>query len=144
MDLVSKSIMPDGLILKPSRPLGVPDFLLWELDTKLYMNGTSEFESWSEVAGIRFGILLGFNPGSPDKTPRFYHLHNYDFQKNHKADYHTTVVTRHKGEEKMKNVKWTYETPLRTNMFQQIADHESIMLVSFHRKYQTKNSKQKI
>ena len=130
MGLVSKSIMPDGLILKPSRPLGVPDFLVWELDTKIYMNGTSEFESWSEVSGIRFGILLGFNPGSPDETSRVYHLHNYGFQKYQKCDYHTTVVKRNSREEIVKNVRWTNDKPLRTNMFQEIEDHKWIMLVS--------------
>ena len=55
--------MPDGRILKPSRPLAIPDFLIWELDTALYLNGTTEFETWSEVSGYRFGIILGYNPG---------------------------------------------------------------------------------
>ena len=32
MDLVKRSIRPDGLILKPSRPLTYPDYLIWELD----------------------------------------------------------------------------------------------------------------
>jgi len=130
MDLVAMSIRQDGLILKPSRPLGVPDFLLWELDTKLYMNGTSEFESWSEISGIRFGILIGFNPGSPDKSSRFYHLHNYDFQKYHKSDYHTTIVTHQAHSETVTTAKWTYNKPLRTSVFQNTEKNGPILLVS--------------
>ena len=59
--------MPDGRILKPSRPLAIPDFLIWELDTALYLNGTTEFETWSEISGYRFGIILGYNPGKNNK-----------------------------------------------------------------------------
>ena len=67
--LVAKSIMADGLILKPSRPLAVPDYMLWDkngtMDAKdTISNETSEFETYSEVSGTRFGIILAYNSGN--------------------------------------------------------------------------------
>ena len=67
--MVAKSIMADGLILKPSRPLAVPDYMLWDkngtMDAKdTISNETSEFETYSEVSGTRFGIILAYNSGN--------------------------------------------------------------------------------
>ena len=59
--------MADGLILKPSRPLAVPDYMLWNVTGVMgdnHSNDTAEFETYSEVSGIRFGIILAYNPGN--------------------------------------------------------------------------------
>ena len=108
VELVAKSTRPDGLILKPSRPLVVPDFLIWDLE--LHSNGTIEYETWSEVARHKFGIILVYNQGSANKQTREYHLQNYQFQKGVKLNYTATFV-EYKGNEQTKldqtkTMKW--------------------------------------
>ena len=65
LNVISRSMRADGLILKPSRPLVVPDYLVWELDT---VGGTTEYETWSEVAGNRFGIIYTIQMASKSNT----------------------------------------------------------------------------
>ena len=135
MNLVAKSIRPDGLILKPSRPLVIPDFLIWELDTRLYLNGTTEYETWSEVAGQRFGIIMGYNPGKPDKVSRQHILSNYQFQRNTTCDYIATLVTypENKPLEKrlVSSQKWKRNEPLSHNTFRDMQEQQGIILVSW-------------
>ena len=121
MKLVAKSIRPDGLVLKPSRPLVVPDFLIWELDTRLYLNGTTEYETWSEVAGQKFGIIMGYNPGQPENKERVHHLGNYQFQRDTTCDYMATIVKYDEGKpigkEVIETKRWNQDGTLKHNHF---------------------------
>ena len=51
LKLLHKSIMPNGRILKPSYPMVIPDYLIWTLDTKKHLNGTTEYETMCTVQG---------------------------------------------------------------------------------------------
>ena len=74
MTLVERSINKDGLILKPSRPLATPDYLLWQ-------NSSSnvELETFSEIDGWRFGIILLSNVGRVNLD-----IKNYQFFSQHR------------------------------------------------------------
>ena len=54
LKLLHKSIMPNGRILKPSYPMVIPDYLIWTLDTKNHLNGTTEYETMCTVQGSYF------------------------------------------------------------------------------------------
>ena len=69
MTIVNRSIRADGLILKPSRPIAMPDFRIFDIATyngsyngysqkEEKFNDFREFETWSVVSGIRFGIIM--------------------------------------------------------------------------------------
>ena len=38
----------------------IPDYLIWTLDTKKALNGTTEYETMCTVSGISWGIVLGY------------------------------------------------------------------------------------
>lgn len=88
--LVNMSIRPDGKILKPSRPIACPDYLLWQLNPWQVNNGTSEFETYSELNGYRWGILLVYRNESENAVLRSHNLKNYQFARASKSDF---VVT---------------------------------------------------
>ena len=111
--------MADGLILKPSRPLAVPDYMIWDKNATMgddHSNDTAEFETFSEVSGTRFGIILAYNPGnetiSSNWKPR--HLRNYQFTKNndHVVDYMTTMASIYETGTEIDHVKWHHNQPL--------------------------------
>ncbi|CAG5110825.1 Oidioi.mRNA.OKI2018_I69.chr2.g5182.t1.cds [Oikopleura dioica] len=85
-DLVSKSIRPDGKILKPSRPIACPDHLLWELNPWEVNNGTSEFETYSELNGHRWGIILLYKNVTEKTVHRSHNLRNFHFTRSGKGD----------------------------------------------------------
>ena len=113
--------------MKPSRPLVVPDFLVWELDTRLYLNGTTEYETWSEVAGQRFGIIMAYNPGVPDNSSRVHHLGNYQFQRDRTCDFMATMVTYDESKPIGKEListsrRWSHKQPLVHDAFTDVSN----------------------
>ena len=76
---------------------------------------TSEFESWSEISGIKFGIILAYNPGHPNSIIKDLHLHNYHFQRKQKMEYMTTMVTSNGKSNTVTHSKWNYDKPLKLN-----------------------------
>ena len=131
-DLVSKSVRPDGLLLKPSRPLVTPDFLIWEMSPR-EASGTTEYETWSEVAGQRFGIIMCYNPGKPEQNLRLHYLENYQFQLDENADYIATLVS-YKNNQPVRNRtimsrKWTKKQPLHNNEFNEVTAGNGTLVV---------------
>ena len=71
-DLIRWSITPEGLILKPSRPLAVPDFLI---ATQTKDSDIVQLETLSEISGWNFGILLLNGKGPLDLAMKNYQFH---------------------------------------------------------------------
>ena len=87
-------MMPNGMILKPARPLAIPDYLIFSLDTKKILNGTTEYESWTIVSGTTFGMILAYAE-FPNPNATFYgeyHLKHYHFQKRQQQRYQAAIV----------------------------------------------------
>lgn len=121
--------MPNGKVLKPSIPLVIPDFLLWTLDTKKYLNGTTEYETLCELSGKTFGIIMGFAEQNIDST-RSYYLENYRFQHDQKSDYKAVVKAQFgEGEPIIEHHRWTYYKPIDIDHFRNINKHEELVLV---------------
>lgn len=110
MDLLGKSMMIDGRILRPSRPLGVPNILIYDLNPRLDLNKTNIFETWSEIATFRFGIILEYNPELNATHRSLYH---FDFQNGQDSEEYQTLLTMisHYAEVSALT-KWTSEKPL--------------------------------
>ena len=137
LDLVSKSMRPDGLILKPSRPLVAPDYLIWDMSPR-QASGTTEYETWSEVAGHRFGIILCYNPGEPEQEIRSHHLENYQFQLDDSTDFIATFVTYKNNHlvrnQTLKPRKWTRKQPLRSTYTEGFKAEDEMVLVRPNKK----------
>jgi len=67
------------------------------------------------VSGIRFGIILAYNPGKPSHVVKDLHLHNYHFQREQKSEYMTTMVTSIGKKSEITHSKWNYQKPHRIN-----------------------------
>ena len=125
MDLINMSIMPNGKILKPSRPLVVPDFLVWELNANGHSDGISEYETWSQIGNHKFGIILSYNPKKLKQPKR--NLRNYQFQKDSKLDFMAASFSRESNliDGKLIHLqKWTDDTLLDNSK------KDAILLVS--------------
>ena len=121
--------MPNGKILKPSIPFIIPDFLIWTLDTKKYLNGTTEYESLCVLNDIQFGIIMGFAEVDTG-SPRSYYLENYRFQRDQKMDYHAVVKADFGNGPIIEHHRWTYDSPIVVDHFQNIKKHEELLIVS--------------
>ena len=108
------SVMPNGRILKPSRPLVVPDFLVWDVEPHPG-NGTSEYETWSEVAGRKFGIILCYT--TKIGSQRTHRIENYHFQKDRSTEVMAAVKKYDDNDVESTTVQaWTSRNPLKYNM----------------------------
>ena len=108
------SIMANGKVLKPSRPLVVPDFLVWDVEPHP-TNGTSEYETWSEVAGQKFGIILCYTTDLGEQ--RSHRIENYHFQKDHNAEVMAAVQKHNDNDVDSLTVQpWSPQKPLKYNM----------------------------
>lgn len=106
--------MSNGKILKPSRPLVVPDFLIWDVEPHP-VNGTSEYETWSEVAGQKFGIILCYTTDlGKQRTLR---IENYHFQKDRNTEVIAAVQKYDDNDADSRSVEpWSPQKPLKYNM----------------------------
>ena len=106
LSVISRSMRVDGLILKPSRPLVVPDYMVWEVAQ--VKSKKIEYETWSEVAGHRFGIILLYDPSG--LTEATHYLENYQFNRQ-ETDYTAKVAgfNRYKLETRQ---RWSQNSPL--------------------------------
>ena len=80
--------MPNGKILKPSRPLTVPNHLMHVYDANQELDGVTEYETWSEIGTYKFGIIL-INSNCTSKQSL--HIKNYNFYSN-AVDWNAAVV----------------------------------------------------
>ena len=75
MTLINRSITPDGLVLKPSRPLATPNYRIWPKNAPI-----DEFETLTRVSNWTFGIILAHcddeKASMLDLNIRNYHFHN--------------------------------------------------------------------
>jgi len=81
--------MPDGRILSPSYPASIPDMLIWTLDTKLYLNGTTEWYTYSQIGETNqtlFELTMAFAESTP---PFVAHKPVHITAKNYMAVTHT-------------------------------------------------------
>ena len=107
MTLVNKSIRADGLVLKPSVPVAMPDYATW--DIKLApssldkhgrhwrdINTTNIYETYTEIAGIQWGIMVEFNPGVSQHKPLSHQMELFKFNRRQPFDKyfvsHVTIV----------------------------------------------------
>ena len=89
MKLLNRTMMPDGRVLSPSYPASIPDMLIWTLDTKLYLNGTTEWYTYSQIGETNqtlFELTMAFAESTP---PFISHKPAHHASKNYMAVTHT-------------------------------------------------------
>ena len=109
MTLVNKSIRADGLVLKPSAPISMPDYATWDIKLNPIkdkhgrnwrdINTTSIFETYTSVSGIKWGIMVEFNPGADSmrNEPISHYMNHYKFSRDQPFEtYFVSHVTLNK------------------------------------------------
>ena len=97
-----------------------------------YTNISIEYETWSEVAGYRFGIILSWFPS--ELSPRKYSLCNYQFQRNSTMEYTSTMVVFRDGvaEDNFSTQVWSHNKMLEPNFGKIEGQNNGSLVVSFH------------
>lgn len=109
--------MPNGRILKPGRPLTVPNNLMHIYDVNQEdpnNKGITEFETWSEVSSYRFGIILikSNYTSNVRNNNLLFHIGNYNFYTN-RSDWNTAIIAHENGtSELVLHQPWSHNKPL--------------------------------
>ena len=95
-----------------------------------YTNSTIEYETWSEITGQRFGIVLNWVPS--ENFPRQYHLCNYQFQRNSTMQYTSTMVVFRDGlsEDNLNTQIWSHQKPLKSSLARKEGQKSGTLVVS--------------
>ena len=95
-----------------------------------YTNNTIEYETWSEITGQRFGIVLNWVPS--ENFPRQYHLCNYQFQRNSTMEYTSTMVVFRDGlsEDNLNSQIWSHQKPLKSSLARKEGQKSGTLVVS--------------
>lgn len=108
MIIVNKTMMPNGKILKPSRPLTVPNYMMHVYDEKQEINGVTEYETWSLIGSQKFGIIL-INSESPSNQSL--QIKNYNFY-NIEQKWNTAIVFHGNGKKTISHHQWNVDKSL--------------------------------
>ena len=109
--LVNRSITPDGLVLKPSRPLATPDYLI---SSQSKDDNVLQFETFSEISGWRFGIILVYSilPRNVPQPLQVFDIKNYKF---YQGENYVTGVYKNDANS-FEYYNWSPDSSLKTTV----------------------------